>query len=350
VEKKKVLVTGAIGFIGYHLCEKLIKEGYDVLGLDNINSYYDIRLKLAKLPILGITTTEVIDNKIYQSQKYSNFRFVKADIVDRPYIENSLNTEKFHIIVNLAAQAGVQYSIENPHTYIENNITGFINLLDAAKNNKVEHFVYASSSSVYGNRDDIPFKETDRVDNPISLYAASKKANELIAHTYSHLYGLKTTGLRFFTVYGPWGRPDMAPFIFTKNIIQKNPINVFNNGNMERDFTYVEDIINGIMLIINGHNKYSYKIYNIGNSSPVKLNDFIKTIEEAIGTKVKIHYRPMRVGDVIKTYADTSSLTNDYSYKPATSMEEGIRKFVDWYIKYDKKGAENKTVNEIKRH
>ena len=235
--QNKILITGAIGFIGYHLTEKLISEGYEVIGIDNINSYYDVRLKYAKLPILGINEEDVKPNILLQSNKHKNFKFAKIDIKDRLHIEELFRIEKFDIIVNLAAQAGVQYSIQNPHTYIENNITGFINLIDASKTNKIKHFIYASSSSIYGNRDDVPFKETDNVDNPISLYAASKKSNELIAHSYSHLFKFKTTGLRFFTVYGPWGRPDMAPFIFVKRISEGKPITVFNNGDMERDFT-----------------------------------------------------------------------------------------------------------------
>lgn len=330
----KILVTGTLGFIGYHLTKRLISEGYEVVGIDNINNYYDVNLKYNKLPILGIEENQIKNNKCYSSKKYQNFRFIKLDIFDREKVEGLFKDENFDIVCNLAAQAGVQYSIENPHTYIENNVTGFINILDACRKTNVKHFIYASSSSVYGNREEVPFKETDNVDHPISLYAASKKANELMAHAYSHLYDLKTTGLRFFTVYGPWGRPDMAPFIFIKNIIEKNTITVFNDGNMDRDFTYVDDIIEGITLLIKGEKKYNYKIYNIGNSSPVNLSDFVKTIEKAVGEKAQIKYRPMRDGDVIKTYADTSSLTNDFGYKPNTSIEEGIGKFVEWYRDY----------------
>lgn len=332
----KILVTGTLGFIGFHLTKELINNGNEVIGIDNINNYYDINLKYNKLPLLGIKEKITKNNIAYSSKKFTNFKFIKLDIFDKEILEDLFQNEQFDVVCNLAAQAGVQYSIENPHTYIENNVTGFINILDACRKTNVKHFIYASSSSVYGNREDVPFKETDNVDNPISIYAASKKANELMAHTYSHLYNLKTTGLRFFTVYGPWGRPDMAPFIFTKNIIENNPINVFNEGNMERDFTYIDDIIKGVMLIINGENSYSYKIYNIGNSSPVKLNNFINTIEKKIGIKAQISYRPMREGDVLKTYADTSSLTNDYGYTPTISIEEGIGKFVDWYKEYYK--------------
>ena len=253
----KILVTGTLGFIGFHLSQKLIEEGHEVLGIDNINDYYDPSLKLAKLPLFGIHEASP---KVYQRLKgKNNFSFIRLNITDRAYLEHLFRDEQFHCVCHLAAQAGVQYSIKNPHTYIENNISGFINILDACRQNKVAHFIYASSSSVYGNRNNVPFRETDNVDHPVSIYAASKKANELMAHTYSHLYDLKTTGLRFFTVYGPWGRPDMAPFIFTKNIIEGKPINVFNNGILERDFTYVDDIIEGILLIVHSKNKYKYK-------------------------------------------------------------------------------------------
>jgi UDP-glucuronate 4-epimerase len=329
---KKILVTGAIGFIGYHLTERLLKEGYSVVGIDNINSYYDVRLKYAKLPILGIEEDSIWPNVPYQSTKHKNFKFVKLDIKDRYNLEKLFETEKFDIVCNLAAQAGVQYSIQDPHTYIENNITGFINIIDACRQNKIKHFVYASSSSVYGNREDVPFKETDNVDHPISLYAASKKSNELIAHSYSHLFQLKTTGLRFFTVYGPWGRPDMAPYIFVKRISEGKPITVFNNGNMERDFTYVDDIVEGVFKVIKGNsNTDNYKIYNIGNSEPVKLNDFIHTIENAVGKKAIIEYKPMRAGDVVQTYSDISTLIDDFEYEPKTDILQGIIEFVEWY-------------------
>ncbi len=333
---KKILVTGAVGFIGYHLTKKLISEGYDVVGVDNINNYYDPNLKYRKLPILGIDKTQIENNKVYASNKHPNFKFVKLNICDRSRLEDLFQYENFNIVCHLAAQAGVHYSNQNPHIYIENNVSGFINILDACHKSKIKHFIYASSSSVYGNRDDIPFKETDNVNKPISIYAASKVSNELMAYTFSHLHNLKTTGLRFFTVYGPWGRPDMAPFIFTKNIIEKKPIKVFNKGNMERDFTYIDDIIGGIMLIVKGDNKSAYKIYNIGNANPVNLNVFIKTIEKSIGRKAQITYQPIRDGDVIKTYADVSLLANDYNYKPSTPIYIGIEKFVRWYKEYYK--------------
>ena len=330
-KNKKILITGAIGFIGFHLTRKLISEGYNVLGIDNINSYYNVKLKYAKLPILGVEDIDLLPNILYQSSKYENFKFAKLDIKDRYHVEELFRQERFDIIVNLAAQAGVQYSISNPHTYIENNLTGFINLIDAAKSNHVEHFIYASSSSVYGNRTETPFKETDNVDHPISLYAASKRANELIAHSYSHLYQLNTTGLRFFTVYGPWGRPDMAPFIFFKRIIEGVPITVFNNGNMERDFTFVDDIVNGITLVLEGRKAYPYGIYNIGNSKPINLNDFIKTIEGITGKKAVIEYKPIRSGDVVKTFSDISNIERDFKYHPKTGINEGIKLFYDWF-------------------
>ena len=333
---KKVLVTGAIGFIGYHLTERLLKEGYYVVGIDNINSYYDVRLKYAKLPILGIEEDSIWPNVPYQSNKHKHFKFVKLDIKDRYNLEKLFETEKFDIVCNLAAQAGVQYSIKDPHTYIENNITGFINITDSCRQNKIEHFIYASSSSVYGNREDVPFKETDNVDQPISLYAASKKSNELIAHSYSHLFNLNTTGLRFFTVYGPWGRPDMAPFIFVKRILEGKPITVFNNGDMERDFTYVDDIIEGIYKVIKGNGiDDNYKIYNIGNSNPVNLKNFIQTIEKIVDKKALIEYKTMRSGDVVRTYSDISSIQKDYKYKPKTDIYTGINLFSNWYKKFN---------------
>jgi UDP-glucuronate 4-epimerase len=329
---KKILITGAIGFIGYHLTERLLSEGYSVVGIDNINSYYDVRLKYTKLPILGINKDSIWPNVPYHSTKHKHFKFIKLDIKDRYNLEKLFETEKFDIVCNLAAQAGVQYSIKDPHTYIENNITGFINLIEAAKINKIKHFVYASSSSVYGNRDNVPFKETDIADNPISLYAASKKSNELIAHAYSHLFKLKTTGLRFFTVYGPWGRPDMAPFIFVKRISEGKPITVFNDGNMDRDFTFVYDIVDGIYKVIQKESeRFHYKVYNIGNSNPVNLKEFIRTIEILLSKKAIIDYKPMRKGDVIKTYSDLTSFSKDYEYHPKINIETGLKEFINWY-------------------
>jgi len=334
-KNKKILITGVLGFIGYHLAEKLIFEGYDVVGIDNINSYYDVRLKYAKLPILGIDEDSIWPNAIHSSKKYNNFKFSKIDITDRYNLEQLFEKERFDIVCNLAAQAGVQYSITNPHTYIENNITGFINVIDACRNFSIKHFIYASSSSVYGNREDVPFKETDNVDKPISLYAASKKANELIAHSYSHLYKLKTTGLRFFTVYGPWGRPDMAPFIFVKKISNNQPITVFNDGDMVRDFTYVDDIVEGVFKVIQNKTETPfYKVYNIGNSLPVNLNEFINTIEKVLDKKAIINYLPIRQGDVKKTFSDVTSIQTDYNYISTTDIEKGIEGFYSWYLKY----------------
>jgi UDP-glucuronate 4-epimerase len=334
-KNKKILITGVLGFIGYHLAEKLISEGYDVVGIDNINSYYDVRLKYAKLPILGIDEDSIWPNVIHKSKKYNNFKFSKVDITDRYNLEQLFEKERFDIVCNLAAQAGVQYSITNPHTYIENNITGFINVIDACRHYDIKHFVYASSSSVYGNREDVPFKETDNVDRPISLYAATKKANELMAHSYSHLYKLKTTGLRFFTVYGPWGRPDMAPYIFVKRISEGKPITVFNNGNMERDFTYIGDIVDGIYKVIQKESKKPhYKVYNIGNSVPINLNEFVKTIEKTVGKKAIINHLPMRQGDVKKTFSDVTNLQNDFDYTSKTDIQKGIKSFYQWYEKF----------------
>jgi len=333
--KSKILVTGSLGFIGFHLVQRLIDEGHRVVGVDNINDYYDVRLKYDKLPLLGIHTDNIFPNVVYKSETLPLFQFIKLDIKDRFRVEELFRKNNFDIVVNLAAKAGVQYSIQNPHTYVSNNITSYINLIDAAKKYKIKHFVYASSSSVYGNREDVPFHETDRVDHPISLYAASKKANELLAHTYSHLYGLPTTGLRFFTVYGPWGRPDMAPFIFVKRISEGKPINVFNNGNMIRDFTYISDIVEGIFKVVesNGQAK-GYRIYNIGNSRPVNLNDFIQTIEKLLNKKAIIDYKDIRQGDVVKTYSDVTAIQNDYQYFPKTDLSSGLALFIEWYRNY----------------
>lgn len=333
----KILVTGTIGFIGYHLVENLIKNGHNVVGIDNINSCYDVRLKYAKLPILGINANNIWSNKLFPSNNHKHFSFGHIDITDKFQIEKLFKNHNFDIVINLAACAGVQYSIENPHSYIENNLKGFITLIDAAKKYNVKHFIYASSSSVYGERKGVPFKETDNVDFPISLYAASKKSNELVAYTYTHLYGLKTTGLRFFTVYGPWGRPDMAPFIFTKNILENKPISVYNRGRMERDFTYVGDIIDGVVRIIQEKgNDLEYNLYNIGNSKPIKLLDFIGTIESITGKKAIIDFKPLRKGDVLRTYSDISKIRKDYGFNPKTTIDVGLKEFINWFKKYFK--------------
>ena len=347
----KILVTGTAGFIGYHLAKRLLKRGDEVVGIDNINDYYDQRVKYGRLKETGIDKDVDIEYaKPIQSTTYSNYTFIKLNLEDRAAIEELFEREKFDKVCNLAAQAGVRYSLTNPYAYIDSNIVGFINLLEACRHNNVKHLAYASSSSVYGLNETMPFSTHDNVDHPISLYAASKKSNELMAHTYSHLYGLPTTGLRFFTVYGPWGRPDMALFLFTKAILEDKPIDVFNYGDMQRDFTYVDDIVEGLVRVIDnppkgnpdwsgkhpdpGSSKAPYKIYNIGNNNPVKLMDFIEAIEKAIGKEAKKNLLPIQPGDVPATYADVSDLIEDLGYKPATPIKEGIENFVKWYKEF----------------
>ena len=338
----KILITGTAGFIGYHLAQRLIAEGYETVGLDNINDYYDVRLKYTRLKETGISENEIVYGKMLQSAVYCNYRFVKLNLEDRAPLEALFKSERFDFVCNLAAQAGVRYSIENPHTYIDSNIAGFMNILECCRHNAVKHLIYASSSSVYGNSDAIPFSEDDRVDYPISLYAASKKANELMAHTYSHLYRLPTTGLRFFTVYGPYGRPDMALFLFAKAISEGKPVKVFNNGDLSRDFTYIDDIIEGIVRLFshipdeNNPHPY-YQLFNIGHSQPVQLMDFIRTIETALGKKAALEMYPMQQGDVKITYADTSNLEKAVNYKPQTGIREGVEKFTDWWKRYQLK-------------
>ena len=332
----KILITGTAGFIGYHLAQRLIAEGHETVGLDNINDYYDVRLKYARLNETGINENEIAHGKMLQSADFTNYRFIKLNLEDRTALETLFKNERFDSVVNLAAQAGVRYSIENPHTYIDSNITGFMNILECCRHNAVKHLVYASSSSVYGNSDAIPFSEEDRVDYPISLYAASKKANELMAHTYSHLYRLPTTGLRFFTVYGPFGRPDMALFLFAKAISEGKPVKVFNNGDLSRDFTYIDDIVEGIFRVISHipseNNPHPfYQLFNIGHSQPVQLMDFIRTIETALGKKALLEMLPMQQGDVKTTYADTSDLEKAVGYKPQTGIQEGVEKFTEWW-------------------
>lgn len=339
----KVLVTGAAGFIGFHLSNLLLSRGHQVVGIDNINDYYDVNLKFARLEELGIKKGDanVFDNFI-TSSKYKSFSFLRINLEDRKAIDDLFNSQKFDVVCNLAAQAGVRYSIENPRAYVDSNIVGYVNLLEACRNTKVKHLVYASSSSVYGLNSKIPFSTQDTVDTPISLYAASKKSNELMAHTYSHLFGFATTGLRFFTVYGPWGRPDMAAYLFAEGIRKDQPIKVFNHGNMERDFTYVGDIVEGVMRIIEGEvetrkqNNQLYKVYNIGNNNSVKLSDYIENIENNLGKKAKKVMMDMQPGDVAKTWADVTELIQDYNYQPATTVEQGVKKFIDWYKVYNK--------------
>ncbi|MHC1704322.1 MAG: NAD-dependent epimerase [Tenuifilaceae bacterium] len=346
----KILVTGTAGFIGFHLAKRLLERGDEVIGLDCINDYYDVNLKYSRLEITGINRDEIEYGRLVQSTKFKNYKFIKLKLEDREAILELFKNEKFDKVCNLAAQAGVRYSIEIPFTYIDSNIVGFINILEGCRHSSIKHLVYASSSSVYGLNETMPFSTHHNVDHPISLYAASKKSNELMAHTYSYLYELPTTGLRFFTVYGPWGRPDMALFLFTKAIFEGKPIDVFNNGEMQRDFTYVDDIVEGIVRVIDNpsvvDNKWTgndpdpssskapYKIYNIGNSNPVKLLDFIEAIEESLGKKAIKNFLPLQNGDVPATWADVDDLVRDLDYKPKTNVNEGIRKFVNWYNNY----------------
>jgi len=328
----KILVTGVAGFIGSALSIRLLERGDEVIGIDNLNDYYDVNLKLARLERLS---------------GYKNFKFIKLDIADKQQVEELFIREKFHRVMHLAAQAGVRYSISHPHAYIDANIVGFINILEGCRHNAIEHLVYASSSSVYGANTSMPFSIHDNVDHPVSLYAASKKANELMAHTYSHLYNLPTTGLRFFTVYGPWGRPDMSLFMFTRSILEGKPIDVFNYGNHRRDFTYIDDIVEGIVRVIDkpaqtntswtgnqpdpGTSKAPYRLYNIGNHAPVNLLTFIETLETCLGKQAIKNFLPLQPGDVPDTYADVTDLVNDFGYKPETSLETGIKNFVEWY-------------------
>ncbi|THB69978.1 MAG: NAD-dependent epimerase [Gammaproteobacteria bacterium] len=328
----KILVTGTAGFIGFHLAKRLMERGDEVVGLDNLNDYYDVNLKKARLKQLTV---------------HKGFKEVNMSLEDRADIERLFAEERFDKVVNLAAQAGVRYSLQNPHAYIDSNIQGFMNILEGCRHNDIQHLVYASSSSVYGANAKMPFSVHHNVDHPLSLYAATKKSNELMAHTYSHLYGIPTTGLRFFTVYGPWGRPDMAMFIFTKAIIEGRSIDVFNHGKMRRDFTYVDDIVEGVVRTMDntaqpndewngdqpdpGTSKAPYKIYNIGNNNPVELMYLIETIEDAVGKKAEKNMMPIQPGDVPATYADVDDLIKDVGFKPATSIEEGVGKFVEWY-------------------
>lgn len=332
----KALITGAAGFIGFHLVKKLIDNGFEVVGIDNINNYYSPELKYARLRESGISARAEKWHEKITSEKYPGYSFVRMNLEDDAALNQLFQNEKFDFVCNLAAQAGVRYSIENPRAYIQSNVVGFLNILEACRHNKIKHLVYASSSSVYGNSKKMPLSTNDSVDNPISLYAATKKSNELMAHTYSHLYGVPTTGLRFFTVYGPWGRPDMAYFLFTKSIVEKQPIKVFNRGDLYRDFTYIDDIVEGIEKILPAapQNMPPYKIYNIGNSSPVKLMDFIETIEKALGQEAVKEYHDMQPGDVYKTFADVSVLETNFGYSPNTALEKGIGAFVAWFREY----------------
>jgi UDP-glucuronate 4-epimerase len=332
-----ILVTGAAGFIGYHLCEKLLALGHTVIGLDNINNYYDINLKLDRLKQLGVF--DVKEGVLVKSQINENFKFIKINLENREALSEVFKENNLDAVCNLAAQAGVRYSIENPFAYVESNIVGFLNVLENCRTYNVKKLVYASSSSVYGLNEKIPFSVEDSVDSPISIYAATKKSNELMAHTYSHLFGIQTTGLRFFTVYGPWGRPDMAMFLFTDAILHDKPIKVFNEGNLSRDFTYIDDIITGVTatLLNNKEDKESlFKIYNIGNSKPVRLLDFITEIEKYTDKTAIKNMLPMQPGDVEKTWADVSALEKDFGYKSLTDITTGVHNFIDWYRGYYK--------------
>lgn len=333
----KILITGAAGFIGFHLIQCLSKKDFEIVGIDNINDYYDVNLKLSRLNELGICNNKIIEyGELLSSSIIDDFRFCKIDLVDLVRLKELFIKEKFTHVINLAAQAGVRYSIENPHAYIQSNIVGFVNLLECCRYNDIKHLIYASSSSVYGTNSKVPFSEGDRVDSPVSLYAATKKSNELMAFAYSSLYDLPTTGLRFFTVYGPWGRPDMAPMLFADAIVKGETLKVFNNGDMQRDFTFIEDIINGIEKIIDvlPTKEPRADIFNIGNSRPIDLMSFIVELENQLGKKAKKKYLPMQDGDVKMTFADTSYLTLKTSYNPSIDIEKGVFKFVSWFKKY----------------
>jgi len=346
----KILVTGTAGFIGYHLAKKLLERGDEVIGLDNINDYYDVNLKYGRLKELGINKEEIQEKKLTQSLSFEKHKFIKLDLADREGMAKLFEEEKFDAVCHLAAQAGVRYSIENPSVYIDSNLVGFANILEGCRQGKVKNFCFASSSSVYGLNKAQPFKTSDTTEHPISLYAATKKSNEMMAHTYSHLYGIQTTGLRFFTVYGPWGRPDMAPMLFTDAILNNREIKVFNHGKMSRDFTYVGDIADGIIKVLDKpalsnpdwdpnkpeiqSSSAAYKIYNIGNNQPVSLMKFIETIEESLGKVAKKNMMPMQDGDVVSTYANIDELIRDFNYQPKGNLTEGIEKFVQWYKEF----------------
>jgi len=349
----KYLVTGAAGFIGYHVSKALIARGDEVIGLDIVNSYYDVNLKYARLADLGITRDNIQIGEKLSSDINPKFEFIQLDLAEKKPLMDLFEQEKFDVVIHLAAQAGVRYSLTHPEVYIESNISAFLNILEGCRFHSIKHLVYASSSSVYGANEKMPFSTSDTVDHPISLYAASKKANEMMAHTYSHLFGLPTTGLRFFTVYGPWGRPDMALFLFTEAILEERPIQVFNYGKMKRDFTFVDDIVKGVIKVADrpakpnpdfdtqnpdpGSSKAPYKIYNIGNSKPVLLMDYINAVEKGLGKKAIMELLPLQPGDVPASHADVTDLIRDTGYKPETKIEDGVKAFTDWYLDYYKK-------------
>ncbi|PCH53531.1 MAG: hypothetical protein COC22_02375 [Flavobacteriaceae bacterium] len=354
MNKKKVLITGMAGFIGHHLAKLLVASNFEVVGFDNINNYYDPSLKLARLQDLGFNTSNIEYNKLL---KLDSISFIKLDLIDLENIKALFKEQQFNYVVNLAAQAGVRYSLENPHSYVDSNITGFLNILESCRAYPVEHLVFASSSSVYGLSEEIPFKEDNCTDHPLAIYAASKKANEMMAHSYANLYNIPCTGLRFFTVYGPWGRPDMALHIFTKAMVEDKEFEVFNNGNMSRDFTYVADIVESVKRLlplppkennpvfnaekpVSSKSLKAYQIFNIGNNSPVALMDYVKAVEKALGKKGKIIFKPMQPGDVQSTYANVESLFNYIGFKPKTTIEEGIKVFVAKYLELEKAKSE----------
>ena len=346
----KILVTGTAGFIGFHLANRLVERGDEVVGLDSINDYYDVNLKYDRLKEAGIEKEKIRYNHLVRSKKSQNYQFIKLKLEDRENLQTLFAEQKFDMVCNLAAQAGVRYSLTNPYAYVDSNIVGFVNLLECCRHYQIKHLVYASSSSVYGLNESMPFSTSDNVDHPISLYAATKKSNELMAHTYSHLFGIPSTGLRFFTVYGPWGRPDMAISLFTKAILNGESVKVFNHGDMMRDFTYVDDIVTGVVKVIDqtpkgnpnwtgkapdpASSKASHKIYNIGNNKPVNLMDFIEAIEESLEKKAIKELLPIQPGDVEATWADVNTLEEELGYKPDTSIREGIQQFTDWYKTY----------------
>ena len=347
---KTYFVTGSAGFIGYHLTKRLLEEGKTVIGLDNINDYYDVNLKYARLEQLGVEKGKIAEGNRVGSQKFKDFVFIKGDLKDRELIEEVFEENEIDVVVNLAAQAGVRYSLENPHAYIDSNVVGFLNILEGCRNSGVKHLVFASSSSVYGLNEKMPLSTHDNVDHPVSLYAATKKSNELMAHTYSHLYGLPCTGLRFFTVYGPWGRPDMAYFLFTRAAIKGSAIDVFNHGKMKRDFTYIDDIIEGVFRVSASvpigdpgwsgstpdpsRSKAPFRLYNLGNSHPINLMDFISAIENVLGVTIKKNLREIQPGDVMNTFADVADLEKEIGYRPTTPLKKGIHEFIRWYKDY----------------
>lgn len=341
----KILVTGAAGFIGYHLCKRLINDGHQVFGIDNLNHYYDVNLKLDRLNELGIDKIEVQRKSKEIKSRNNNFKFKILDLINFSDLNQLFINNHFEIVFNMAAQAGVRFSIEEPKVYVNSNLVGFANLLEVIKYHNIKHLIYASSSSVYGNSTNVPFKESDNVDKPISFYAATKKSNELMAYSYSHLFNIPMTGLRFFTVYGEWGRPDMASMLFAKSILNNEPIKIFNNGNLSRDFTYINDIIEGIIKVMNRFNSTTidpsnleieirHKIYNIGSCNPINLMEFIKIIEDKIGITAIKEYVTNQPGDVFQTYADVSEIIKDTNYSPKTSLKEGISNFINWYLNY----------------